>query len=162
MSDLSKAAAVSSPYDLYSQIETYKQANRNLWSQLYNKYSNLIYESTYEDTNELDSIGLYNAATSEFMRRQYPNTNFSLQVLNLYFLEGVGDTPLRSCDKIRIYNKELNFSEQPGAFNTISHTNNELIVDTISYDLRNSGQASITVRQIQSYKSILQKLIQKI
>ena len=56
----------------------------------------------------------------------------------------------------------LNLSEAEGSLNNLSYTNNELIVESVNYDLRDQTNISVTVQQIHSYKSILQKLIQTV
>ena len=155
--------AISEPEArIYDTIIEHRTANQNLWATVYREYGQYIYEGTYENSDELNSISLYNAAYTEFQQRKHPNAGFSLSVLDSSFVHGIGAQSVRPGDKIRVYNKELNLSEQVDAVNNLSYTNNELVVDTVSYELRTPEKVAITVQQIQSYKTILQKLIRTI
>lgn len=149
------------PKSIGEQIFNYKANNKMLWTNLYNKYGDFIYEGTYEDDKELNSVSLYNAAVADFQDRKKPNLDVSLSILDLSVLEAVGETNLRVNSKIKIYNKDLNFGEND-AQNILSYTNNELVVNTLNYDLRKPGQISISVEQLVPYKYILQKLIQNV
>ena len=155
--------AISEPTaQVYDAIIEHRMANSNLWATVYREYGQYIYEGAYENTDELNSISLYNAAYTEFQQRKHPNASFSLSVLDSSFVHGIGTQSVRPGDKIRVYNKELNLSEQIDAVNNLSYTNNELVVDTVSYELRMPEKVTITVQQIQSYKTILQKLIRAV
>lgn len=152
-----------------------KQAELNaLWKQIYHDYGQYIYESTYENTDELDSVSLYNQAVTYFENYRKPKSNYSLTIINPRELEQIGTANLQINSRIRIYNKDLNleegtayeqdenYDENNAVLNNISYTTNEVVVTGINYDLRKSEEASITVERIIPYQNILQKLIKQV
>lgn len=156
-------------FGVYNELTLLEQQNKALWSYVYTNYSSVVYEATYENTDELDSISLYNQAVSYFETYYKPKSSYSIEVLNLEELEQIGTPNLKVNSRIRVYNEDLNLDEgtsynndENTKLNNISYTNNELLVTSINYELRKSAAISITVEQIIQYQSILQKLIKSI
>ena len=149
--------------DLENQIQ-------ELWSTLYNDYSQFIYEATYENSDELDSLSLYNQAIAYFEDYHHPKSSYSVEILNLDDLERIGAPNLKVNSRIRIYNEDLGLDEGTSynsgdpneKLNNISYTNNELIITALDYELRKSATVSITVEKIIQHQAILQKLIKGI
>ena len=152
---------------IYEYIQQYTKENDTLWSNLYAKYGQYIYESKYENADELDSISLFNQAAIYYEDYNKPNANYSISVLELSVLEQINTPRLSVGSRIKVYNDELELNEKSNAadaepLNNIQYTNNDLIVSTLSYDLRKSGEVTIGVEKITSYQSILQKLIKSV
>ena len=148
-------------FGVYSLIQDLESQIQNLWDILYNDYSQFIYESSYVNSDELDSISLYNQAISYFEDLHHPKANYSLEIINIEDLEQIGIPNLRVNSHIRVYNEELNLNEGD-ALNNISYTSNELAITELSYDLRKSAIMSITVEHTIQHQNILQKLIKSI
>ena len=45
---------------------SYKNKNNALWATIYRHYAPVIYETSYENSDELNPVSLYNAAVKEF------------------------------------------------------------------------------------------------
>ena len=156
-------------YGINGMIEDLETQINMLWDQLYTNYSQFIYESTYENTDELDSVSLYNQAISYFESYHHPKSDYSVDVINLDDLEQIGIPNLKVNSRIRIYNEDLGLDEGTSydgkagtKLNNISYTTNELLITGLNYSLRNSATASITVERIIQHQNILQKLIKNI
>ena len=157
-------------YGIYKLITDLEEENHKLWETLYKDYSQFIYEATYENSDEVESISLYNQAISYFEDYHHPKSSYSVEVLNLEELEQIGTPNLKVNTRIRIYNEDLGLDEgvigegdiSTDKLNNISYTNNELLITALSYDLRKSAAVSITVEKIVQHQNILQKLIKSI
>lgn len=154
---------------IYDYVNKFSIANDTLWTNLYSKYNQFIYESKYEDSDELDSVSLFNKAISYYQDYNKPNANYSISILDLGSLELIDIPRLAVGSKIKVYNEELNLNEEHlvngelyTPLNNIQFTNNDLIVSQLSYSLRKSGDVTISVEKISSYQSILQKLISSV
>ena len=161
---------------LYDNVEKYRNNNTTLWNNFYDKYSQFIYESKYENSDEFNSVGLYNQAISYYEDYNKPNANYSIGVINSSNLELITNPALEVGSKIRVYEEELNLNEKSligynkmdgspifnEPLNNIQFTNNDLVVSSLSYKLRSPDDISIGVEKISSYKSILQKLIKNV
>ena len=164
--DIVNALGQSSNKTLYDAVVYYETINNNLWVNLYRLFHAYIYEATYENTDELNSTNLFNQAVIYFEDYNKPNADYSISVLDIGMLDVVDIPRLSVGSKIKIYNKELNLNEYSNSstesLNNIQFTNNDLIVTSLNYALRNPSEVSINVEKITSYQSILQKLIQSV
>ena len=140
-------------------IDALERDNHLRWLTIYQDYGQFIYEAQYENTDELDSIALYNQAVVYFEEQKLPNANYSISVLDLGVLEAIGMPRLRTGSKIAVYNEKLNLLDNQEA--NIGYGNNELVVTALSYNLRNAAKVSVTVEQVDTYQSILAKLLKQ-
>lgn len=138
-------------------LNYYQEQNNDLWRTVYNEYGDFIYESQYENTDELDSVSLFNQGVLSFEKRKSPIPDYSLTTLDLGMLEPIGIPKLAIGSKIKIYNKFLSLNDN--SLDNISYNDNELIVTELSYDLRNAAKINISVEKIQTYESIIEKLL---
>ena len=150
----------SSTLGVYDQMKYYDHANEQLWHTIYNTYKQFIYEQKYENSDEIDSVNLYNQAIIYYADYNKPSASYTVETLDLGALEPIALPRLQVGYCIRVYNDYLNLNDQ--AVNTIQYANNELIITNISYTLRESQKVSIGVEQTTQYKTILQKLIKTI
>lgn len=141
----------------YNQIQKYEAKNAELWRTLYREYAQFIYEQNYENSDELDSLNLYNQAVSYYEDYNKPSASYTVETLDLGALEPISLPRVKVGYNIRVYNDYLNLNDN--ALNNIQFTNNELIIASIDYELRNSQKVSMSVEQITQYQTILQKLI---
>ena len=145
---------------VYAKLTYYEAENNKIWKDLYIDYGQYIYEQKYENTDELNSVNLYNQAAIYFEDYNKPSANYSVDVLDLGSLEPIALPRLKVGYCIRIYNDYLNLNDNE--LNNIQFTNNELIITTLSYDLRKPQKVSIGVEQVTQYQTILQKLIKTV
>lgn len=145
---------------IYREMRNYTTANDILWTNLYQKYSQFLYEGKYENQDELDSMSLFNQAQIYYEDYNKPNADYSIGVIDICALEAIDTARLAVGSKIKVYNSDLNLNE--GELDNIQFTNNDLIVTGINYELRRPENISVSVEKISSYQSILQKLIKSI
>lgn len=138
-------------------IDYYEAQNDILWQQIYNDYGDCIYETKYENTDELNSVSLYNQGILAFTKQKFPVPSYSVTGLDIGQLEPIGIPRLSIGSKIRVYNKYLNLND--GEVDNLSFQNNELIVTQITYDLRNAAKVTISVEKVQTYENIIEKLL---
>lgn len=138
-------------------IDYYEAQNDTLWQQIYNDYGDCIYETKYENTDELNSVSLYNQGILAFAKQKFPVPSYSVTGLDIGQLEPIGIPRLSIGSKIRVYNKYLNLND--GEVDNLSFQNNELIVTQITYDLRNAAKVTISVEKVQTYENIIEKLL---
>ena len=125
--------------------------------EIYEKYGNYIIESSYENTDELDSVSLYNQAITYFQEQKRPKASYNLEVISNEALDLIGLPNLRINSKIRIYEPSINLNDNN--LDSISYNNNELIVTGINYELRNPDILSLSVEQLNNYQKLLEKLL---
>ena len=138
-------------------ITYYEDANDRLWQQIYNDYGDCIYETKYENADELDSVSLYNQGILAFAKQKFPVPTYSVTGLDIGQLEPVGIPRLSIGSKIKVYNKFLNLNDD--SVDNLSFQNNELIVTQLTYDLRNAAKVTISVEKVQTYENIIEKLL---
>ena len=88
----------------YEQAQT--DMENNFIKPLYANFSQYIYESTYENVEELDSISLYNQAIQYFADLNRIKTDHSLTVLDIAELEQISAPRLQIGNVISIYNED--------------------------------------------------------
>ena len=138
-------------------LDYYQEQNNDLWRIVYNQYGDFIYEAQYENTDELDSVSLFNQGLLSFEKQKAPIPDYSLTTLDLGMLEPIGIPKLAIGSKIKAYNKFLSLNDN--TLDNISYNDNELIVTELSYDLRNAAKINISVEKVQTYESIIEKLL---
>lgn len=88
----------------YAYANTKTQINNNVWRILYIQYGQYIYENNYSNTDELDSIALYNQALGYFKDLNRIQSSHSLDVLDIESLEAITTPRLSVGSVISIYN----------------------------------------------------------
>lgn len=151
------AGAYNNLINVNTIINYYQEQNNSLWKTIYNDYGDFIYESQYENTDELDSVSLFNQGILSFEKCNSPIPDYSLTTLDLGMLEPIGIPKLAIGSKIKVYNKFLSLNDN--TLDNISYNDNELIVTELSYDLRNAAKINISVEKVQTYESIIEKLL---
>lgn len=143
-------------------VEYFTQLNNELWNTIYLNYGDYIYEAEYENSDELNSISLYNQAAIYYETLNHPSASFSVDVLSIGELERVQQPLPRAGYRIKVYSEALNLAD--GRVNDFQRKQdgNDLVITQISYDLRKPSAAKITVEQVTQYQSILQKLIKSV
>ena len=78
----------------------------NVFKELYSYYGQFIYEQTYSNTDELDSINLYNQAIEHFAELNKIAESHSLTTLDIGMLECITTPRLSVGNIIQVYNKD--------------------------------------------------------
>lgn len=141
-------------------VNNLKYHLQNLWNRLYTNFSTVIYENIYDNSTETNSVALFNQAIKQMETLNRPTSSYSLSVVDVNALEQITMPRLGIGNKIRVYNKALNYKD--GEENNISFSDNELIISGLTYNLRNPGDLSITVEQIVPHARIVEKLLKSI
>ena len=142
---------------LSSIIEQAERANSRETARLYANYGDFIYESTYENTDELDSIGLYNQTVNNFALYNKPAASYSMTTIDLNCLEQISIPNVVVGAKIRVYNELLNLKD--GENNNLQYTNNDLTITAINRKLRSSDDVSFTVEKTNRINKLVEKLL---
>lgn len=142
---------------LATTIETYEKANEEQTTLLYASCGDFIYETTYENTDELDSVGLYNQTINNFALYNKPSASYSLSVVDMNCLEQIGIPNVTVGSRIKVYNDLLNLVD--GNANNLQFTNNDLIITAISRKLRSLDDISLTVEKTNKINKLVEKLL---
>lgn len=90
----------------YYLQEAQNDLNNRILQQLYYKFNLYIYEQNYENSDELDSVALYNQAITHFADINKPQSNHSLEVLDIGELEQINIPRLSIGSMIQVYNRD--------------------------------------------------------
>lgn len=142
---------------LYDIIADYEGQNDWQSRTLYMLYSDYIYEQTYENADELDSVGLYNQTVNNFALYNKPTASYNLTTIDLNCLEQISIPDLAVGSKIKIYNEMLNLDD--GEVNELNFTDNTLVVTEISRKLRSSDDVQLTVEKSNKIDTLIEKLL---
>lgn len=142
---------------LSKKIQDADQANMRQTERLYANYGDFIYETTYENTDELDSVGLYNQTVNNFALYNKPAASYSMTTIDLNCLEQISIPNATVGSKIRVYNELLDLKD--GKNNNLQYTNNDLTITAISRKLRSSDDVSFTVEKTNRINKLVEKLL---
>ena len=147
---------VNLPDSLTAQVEKYTERKQELWKEFYDKYYYYIYEGEYSNTDETDSLSLYNQAITHYVGLMRPKAEYSITALDVSALAGslmkmpeVGDT-------IKVYEEHIGINDN---LEDTWLKSNEITVTAISRDLRKDYDISLTVNTNKYYDRLLQKLL---
>lgn len=90
----------------YYLQEAQNDLNNRILPQLYYQFNLYIYEQNYDNPDELDSVALYNQAITHFADINRPQSNHSLEVLDIGELEQINIPRLSIGSMIQVYNKD--------------------------------------------------------
>lgn len=142
---------------LYDIIADYEGQNDWQSRTLYMLYSDYIYEQTYENADELDSVGLYNQTVNNFALYNKPTASYNLTTIDLNCLEQISIPDLAVGSKIKIYNEMLKLDDNK--VNELNFTDNTLVVTEISRKLRSSDDVQLTVEKSNKIDTLIEKLL---
>lgn len=121
--------------DKYNNIESYIQLE--IFRKLYTEYGQFIYEGTYENEEELDSIALYNQAITYFADLNRAQSSHSLSVLDIGTLSPTFVPRLSAGSLIAVYNPDsiqiLPYADYFNKLNKIKEDYNNLYKQKIKY-----------------------------
>lgn len=88
----------------YEDVQT--AISNNVFKVLYSKYGQYLYENTYENAEELDSVSLYNQAITYFADLNRIQSSHSLTVLDIGSLDAIAVPRLSVGSVISVYNPD--------------------------------------------------------
>ena len=144
---------------LADKIEASERANARETKLLYTNYGDFIYETAYENTDELDSVGLYNQTVNNFALYNKPAASYSMTTIDLNCLEQISIPNVTVGAKIRVYNEWLNLVDGETEYNNLQYTDNNLIITAISRKLRSADDVSLTVQRTNRINSLVEQLL---
>lgn len=140
--------------DLYNKLYGYNgliSKQQEWWANFYANHSSIIRETTYTDTNQITSDGLYSAAIKQFENYKQPNQTYSTSYINSNMLLGYNNEA-QIGDKIKIYQPELfnNNNSYIYVMQIINTTNNSLKLSQIQSAIlqKDGGAVPINVLNI--------------
>ena len=143
------------------QLISYCEAkNAAIWKTLYTNYSQYIIEGKYNNSDEIDSISLFNQAITYYDNLNRPELTYSAAILDIAALEQIDVPRVKVGAKIKVYNEMLNYSDTEE--NLMDYRDNSLLITSITTTLRTPGSVSLTVSRQQWYKDIVEKLLKTI
>lgn len=153
-----------------TEYHKYKQQHDHLWQVLQNKYSFMVLQDSYENTNATTSSELLKMAQYAFKNLNKPEAEYSLAVIHSNELKVLmpredyyGKLEYRSYygqeirlgDGIKI-DAQAYYNEYDQIYNSLSQY---LFISKISYSLRNPIDISLTVNDVQYEDKIVQRLV---
>lgn len=147
-------------YDLlknYASEHNLERQKREILTKMYNLYPEIFIEGYYENSSEVDIKGLLEQALLAMETFKYPRIGYNTTIIDMSAIENyeflhlnIGDKILISEPKDKIYKSYDN------------DDNKFLEVESISYDLRNPENTTISVKKDKEIEKILQSLISQI
>ena len=148
------------PYNLTTLLAYCNSKIQQIWNTIYSGYGSYIVEGQYENSDELDSISLFNQAITYYDSLNRPEITYSAAVLDLGALERIDVPRVKIGAKIKVYNQMLNYVD--AGENNLDYRDNSLLVTGITTTLRTPGSVSLTVSRQQWYKDIVEKLLKAV
>ena len=133
---------------------------KTIWNNLYFNYSQYFIEGKYENSDELDSVSLFNQAVIYHDNLNRPEISYNIAVLDIAALEQIDIPRVKVGAKIKVYNEMLNYADEEE--NLLDYRDNSLIITGITTTLRTPGSVSLTVSRQQWYKDIVEKLLKTV
>ena len=139
---------------LSSQLKEVLAKKNKLNSDFHNKYYKFIQEGTWTSNDYYDPELYYQAANMVLYTSSFPQTSYTINVLELSQLEGYEPYTFKIADKTYIEDTEFfgyDYKNRP--------YKEEIVVSEVKYSLDDPTQNTITV---QNYKTQFQDLFQRI
>lgn len=133
--------------------EKYRKLQQEAWRAFYQKYSGLIIEQSYENTDALTSEELYNFAYAQFKDINKPEYDFSATVIEATKLKGYTGQELHIGDPIKI---EMQSVMDAGKDNI--SLQQLLYISGINYSLRKDSSTELTLNTLKYNDKLAQKL----
>lgn len=96
-------SSTTTNFNLVDYYNNLLEENKELWTDIRARYSNFLWETTYNDSTELDSSGLYNAALLSFSKVNKPIYNYTVTSIDASQLIDTGTEDVKVGDRISIH-----------------------------------------------------------
>jgi len=120
---------------IVKRLEEQERIRKEIWATIYENYSPYIIESSYNDSTQLTSSGLYGAAVKQFATLCYPTVDYSATIIDYSMITDANYDTIQIGDKVKVYN-DLLFQKK---------VKNIILVQTKDGSAFNSLATSITV-----------------
>ena len=95
-------SSTTTNFNLVDFYENLLEENKELWDNIRNYYGNFLWEATYNDSTELTTSGLYNAALLSFSKVNKPIYNYTITSIDASQLINTGTENVKVGDRISI------------------------------------------------------------
>ncbi len=133
-----------SPEGLYSIKKFYenlKEKQNVFWQKMYELYGNYLISINYTDNTQLDSSGLYFAATQKFVSYIEPTPTYSASIVRYEELSDALNAPIHIGNYVYLYN-DLLFKEKSESINfviTVVGKYKKIISNNIEWETNKKG-----------------------
>lgn len=127
-----------------------KQEKDKFWFDLKKEYGRYLYEGFYENNLESDFVSLYKQGLENSKKYDRPNENYSLTYIDASDIIGINIEQIKVGDYIKISGQKLGIIEDE---------RNEIQVVSISKELRDSSNISLTVDNARRNDSLVEKIL---
>lgn len=116
-------------FNLVDYYESLIEEKDKLWLDINSRYGHFLLEGTYNDSNELTSTGLYNAALLNFSKINKPLYNYSVTSIDASQLVNTGTEDIKIGDRISIHHPAV-FAEPVYNKTIVKIINDQLTSET--------------------------------
>jgi hypothetical protein len=146
----SKYIPISEDETIIARFNAKQIEKQNFWFDLKKDYREYLREGYYENTIESNSFNLYLQGLLVSKEHFSPQEDYSLSYINSSDLVGINLKAISVGDFIKIRGEKLGI---------LNSSQNELQVVSISENLRNDKDVSLTVNKIRRNDILVQKLL---
>lgn len=142
--------------------QQYYQAQKEhdaIWTMIYTKYPNLIYEKSFTSEDATTSQELLQLAQYAFRDYNQPESNYNISVIDLNTLKGYKGQELKIGDGIEVNASEIYDDNDSDIYRSLIQY---LYITDISYDLRKDDDIQLTVNSIKYQDKVIGQLIKLI
>ena len=144
------------------QPQQYYQAQKEhdaIWTMIYTKYPNLIYEKSFTNEDATNPQELLQLAQYAFKDYNQPESNYNISVIDLNTLKGYKGQELKIGDGIEVNASEIYDDNASDIYRSLIQY---LYITDISYDLRKDDGIQLTVNPIKYQDKVIGQLVKLI
>lgn len=97
----------STPFNLLEWLNSARLEQGAIWEEIYNVYGDFIAETTFTDSDQISSEGLFMAAMQSFSKYNHPTYEYSATVINSSAIINLADKDIAIGDIVNVYNKDV-------------------------------------------------------
>lgn len=97
----------STPYNLLEWLTDAQDAQTSIWKDIYTHYGDFIAETTFSDSDQISSEGLFMAAMQSFSKYNTPTYEYSTTVINSNAISNIQDKDVAIGDIVYVYNSDV-------------------------------------------------------
>lgn len=100
-------AKYSTPYNLLEWLTDARKEQSDIWQEIYTNYGDFIAETTFTDSDQISSEGLFMAAMQSFSKYNSPTYEYSTTVISTKAISNIQDKDVAIGDIVYVYNKDV-------------------------------------------------------
>lgn len=97
----------STPYNLLEWLTDAQNTQTRVWEDIYTYYGDFIAETTFSDSDQISSEGLFMAAMQSFSKYNTPTYEYSTTVINSNAISNIQDKDVAIGDIVYVYNSDV-------------------------------------------------------